>query len=212
MGTRPFNDWYQEWSNYAKRANVDEKTQMYAFRRNLPHPLHQKLLGISPQPTTLDGLAEKAREFDRLYHLYGNPLFTGQRSGRGANVRATTMGQEEGQATSINLFTGYDQTPGTMGKISKEEKDRRFKEKLCFYCGKQGHRAKDCRAKKAAQGGARPGPRRDTKARGLTAQDPEKQEEEPSSSYEDTTHVSRFYTNNRFDIIRPKSAPVNEDF
>jgi hypothetical protein len=28
--------------------------------------LHHKIMGVSPQPTTLEGLAEKARKFDRL--------------------------------------------------------------------------------------------------------------------------------------------------
>jgi hypothetical protein len=32
-------------------------------------------------------------------------------------------------------------------KISKEEREKRFRDKLCLYCGKPGHVAKDCRAK-----------------------------------------------------------------
>jgi hypothetical protein len=215
MGNRAFNEWYQEWSNYASRAGVDAKTKMFAFRQNLPAALHQKILGVTPQPDTLDALAEKAREFDRLWRLYNRPAFSGPRSGQRDrnNVRSTTMGQEDGQSTQINLFTGHDQSP-VIGKISKEEKDRRFKAKLCFYCGKPNHMAKDCRTKKSAQSGSRPGPRKDTKARGLSAQDSEMQEEAEGSSpsYEDQTHISRFYTNNRYEIIRPKSAPVNEDF
>lgn len=211
MGTRPFNEWYQEWSNYAARSECDDKTKMFSFRQNLPPALHQKLLGVTPQPTTLDGLAEKARDFDHLWRLYNRPAFTGQ-GRRGANVRATTMGQEEGQSSQINAFTNNDQTTA-VGRISKEEKDRRFKDKLCFYCGKPNHRAKDCRTKKSTQTGSRPGPRKDTKARGLTAQDTDNKEEEDSSpAYEDQTHISRFYSTNRYDILRPKSTPVNEDF
>jgi Retrotransposon gag protein len=51
---RPFNEWYQEWSTHASRAGVDESTRMYAFRVNLNQGLHTKLLGLSPQPATLN--------------------------------------------------------------------------------------------------------------------------------------------------------------
>ena len=67
MGSRPFNEWYQEWSTHANRANVDERTKMYAFRKLIPEPLHAKLLGLSPPPDTLTALVEKSREFDRLW-------------------------------------------------------------------------------------------------------------------------------------------------
>jgi hypothetical protein len=31
MGSREFNEWYQEWSMHTRHANVDEQTRMYAF-------------------------------------------------------------------------------------------------------------------------------------------------------------------------------------
>jgi hypothetical protein len=94
MGNRPFNDWYQEWSTYASRAGVDDNTKMYAFRRALPMALHSKILGVSPQPATLDALVEQARQFDRIWRLYQTPSFTGQKP-RGANTRGVTTGQED---------------------------------------------------------------------------------------------------------------------
>src|SRR5882757_3039253 len=208
MGARPFNEWYQEWSNWATRAAVDEKTKMYAFRRNIPQALHAKILGVSPQPTTLEGLATKAREFDRLYRLYNNPKFGDQRP-RQRNVRGATTEHDDAQTAQINLYTGDE--PGPMlGKISKAEKDRRFKEKLCFYCGKPNHMAAQCRGKKSTRGTAGPGPRRDARTRALTQDANYDTKDQPSPSYEDSTHVSRFF--HASDILRPKSAPVNEDF
>jgi hypothetical protein len=73
MGQKPFNEWYQEWSNYAKKAGVDKKTRMYAFHRAIPQALHGKILEVKPQPATLDTLAETARDFDRLWWLYNTP-------------------------------------------------------------------------------------------------------------------------------------------
>ena len=46
---------------------------MYAFRKNLNPSLHQKIIQITPQPTTLAGLVDKARDLDRNWCLYGGP-------------------------------------------------------------------------------------------------------------------------------------------
>ncbi len=67
MGGRPFNEWYQEWSTYASCSRANEETKMFAFRKALPQALHQKIIGVSPQPMTLDDLAEKAREFNHIW-------------------------------------------------------------------------------------------------------------------------------------------------
>jgi len=68
-----FGEWYQEWSRYARRANVDEATKIYAFRRALDTALHNKLLQLSPMPTTLARLVEKAREFDKNWRTFAGP-------------------------------------------------------------------------------------------------------------------------------------------
>jgi len=70
---REFGEWYQEWSRYARRANMDEATKMYAFRRALDTALHNKLLQLSPMPTILAGLVEKAREFDKNWCTFAGP-------------------------------------------------------------------------------------------------------------------------------------------
>jgi len=84
IGTRDFATWFQEWSTEARRARVDETTQMWAFRCNLPTILQQKLLTLSPQPTTLDTLIEKAQEFDRNWQIFRRPSGTSTR-GQGSS-------------------------------------------------------------------------------------------------------------------------------
>jgi hypothetical protein len=37
---------------------------MYAFRKNLNPALHQKIIQITPQPTTLVALVDKAQDLD----------------------------------------------------------------------------------------------------------------------------------------------------
>ena len=176
MGTRPFNEWYQDWSTYAARSGANEETQMFAFRKALPMALHQKIIGVSPQPTTLADLVEKAREFDRVWRLYSNPAFT-----RNSGPRNRAMTTEDDHIQANATTTPRPQ----MGKISKEEKDRRFKEKLCFYCGKANHTARECRVKKSqfAQGSTnrRPQstrPRQDFRARATVTQEPTYEEGE----------------------------------
>jgi len=73
MGSREFNEWYQEWSMYARRANIDEQTRMYAFRKNLNQLLHQKIILMSPQPTTMTALVEAARGLDKNWRMFAGP-------------------------------------------------------------------------------------------------------------------------------------------
>ena len=131
QGNRPFQEWYQEWSTHATRARVDATTKMYAFRRMLNRSLHDKLLGVSPAPATLEGLVAKAREFDRLYHLYQSPAFRG---GGGFTRPAKTRGiTTEGEdALQVNLYQGepgersnFGRSPSNSsnprGPLTKEE-------------------------------------------------------------------------------------------
>ena len=150
MGVRPFSEWYQEWSTYAARSGANEETQMFTFRKALPMALHQKIMGITPQPTTLEGLADKVREFDRIWRLYNNPAFTNSNRSRGPSNRALTTADEELTQVYATAFHGASK-PQVGGKLSKEEKDHHFKEKLCFYCGRPNHTAKECRTKASAQ-------------------------------------------------------------
>jgi hypothetical protein len=62
--SKEFNVWHQEWSQYACCSQVDKATKMYAFRKNLNLSLYQKIIQITPQPTTLAALVNKARDLD----------------------------------------------------------------------------------------------------------------------------------------------------
>ena len=116
----------------------------------------------------------------------------------GAQVNATTS-----QHPQLN-----------MGKISKEEKDRRFKEKLCFYCGRPNHTAKECRIKKSQfqsnQSSCPSKPRQDFRACATVAQE-ESYEETPEEHPAQIAAI--FYdSQSQFTESRPHSVPVNEDF
>ena len=176
--------------------------------------LHEKILTVHPQPTTLKDLVEKASALDQIWRMYCPP---GGRT-HGFNTCTMTTGQED--EAQINLFQPKegDRHPSgntaTVGKVSRQEKDCCFKEKLCFYCGKPGHQVRDCRVKKSQSVGRRPRQRHDTRTRLLTTEETKPQEEGGPTDYDNSNVLlSWFYTDvNRYDILRPKSVPIDLDF
>ena len=200
QGNRPFNEWYQTWYTHASRAGVDENTKMFAFRRNLNQALHNKIIALSPQPRTLAALVEKARDFDRVWHLYNSPAFTQRPSGM--RIRATTQ-EDPPPATQINALSAPNMK---REKISKEERDRRFQNKLCLYCGKPNHFAKECRQKKMNAQGRRPGIPPNVRA--TTSQ--ETTEEAPPPEAQLSFLRAATPDTDPYGILRPKSAP--QDF
>jgi len=158
---REFGEWYQEWSRYARRANVDEATKMYAFRRALDTALHNKLLQLSLMPTTLAGLVEKAREFDKNWRTFAGPTRGFQRR----NPRIREISEEESEINAFSRPSPFGQNRGRgcrrgcgrgrgRGRLSPEERKRRIDNHLCLYCGIAGHIAANC----TALPNTRPGP------------------------------------------------------
>jgi len=126
---------------------------MYAFRQCINSALQQKLVALSPQPATLPDLVDKARDLDRSFRMFAPQTYTPSTGGRGRGrftprIRAI---KEEEPTTEINATHGRGQIRGhgcgtlfRQGKLSLEEREHRFKEKLCMYCGKPGHIATNC--------------------------------------------------------------------
>ncbi len=199
QGARRFNDWYQEWSTFATRSGANDDTKIFAFKRNLNNGIHQKLLGVSPMPTTLADLVSKAREFDRAYEIYQSQNPRGPRPPPPARNRNLVTDE-----TQINA--AVPQRPKPFGKLTAEEKDRRFKNKLCLYCGKPGHMARACNKKK--ENDARP--RNPVTARATTTQEEAPLDDEDDSS----SHVASLYHDVYAGTLptRPFSAPIPEDF
>jgi len=97
MGNREFNEWYQDWSMHARRANIDEQTCIYAFRKNLNQSLHQKIVQMSPQPADMTALVQAARDLNKNWHMFAGP----QRSGtRHPTIRAV----DDKPMPEINAF------------------------------------------------------------------------------------------------------------
>jgi hypothetical protein len=136
MGNREFNEWYQDWSMYARQANVDEQTRMYAFRRNLNQSLHQKIVQMSPQPATMADLVKAARDLDKNWCMFAGPIRSGLCC---PNIRAL----DNKPNPEINAFQGK---PKKWGKLTLEERKHCMDNNLCLYCGEPRHKAQDCQA------------------------------------------------------------------
>jgi len=127
---------------------------MYAFRNCINSALQQKLVALSPQPATLPDLVDKARDLDRSFRMFTPRSYitsTGGGRGRGCFTPRIQAIEEEEPTVEINATCGCGQFRGCsrgssfcQGRLSLEERERRFKEKLCMYCGKPGHIATNC--------------------------------------------------------------------
>jgi hypothetical protein len=127
MGDCPFLEWYQEWSSHASRAEANEITKIHAFKSVIPGDLHNKLIAMTPQPTTLDGLVNAARELDQAMQLYHPAVNPSHATPSHASASRPRLTEEERAYCALN--------------------------NQCFYCEKPGHRAANCRFKQQAQGG-----------------------------------------------------------
>jgi len=127
---------------------------MYAFRQCINAALQQKLVALSPQPATLPDLVDKAQDLDRSFRMFTPRSYTpsmGGGRGRGRFTPRIQSIEEEEPTAEINAtrrrgqFRGHSHgTSFRQGKLSPEEREHRFREKLCMYCGKPGHVATNC--------------------------------------------------------------------
>src|SRR6266404_3046976 len=198
QGARQFNEWYQEWSTFATCSGANEDTKIFAFKRNLNNGIHQKLLGVSPTPTTLADLVSKAHKFDHAYEIYQSQNPRGPRPPPSAKNRNLVTDETQINAT-------VPQHPKPFGKLTAEEKDHHFKNKLCLYCGKSGHMARACRKKQESDGE----PRNPVTTRATTTQ-----EEAPLDDDDSSSHVTSLYHDVYTGTLptHPFSAPIPEDF
>jgi len=126
---------------------------MYAFCRALDTALHNKLLQLSPMPTTLARLVEKAREFDKNWRTFTGPT----RGFRRQNPHIREILEEESEINAFPQPSPFGQNRGrgrghgcgcgrSCGKLTPEERKRRIDNNLCLYCGIPRHIAINCTA------------------------------------------------------------------
>jgi len=146
QGNREFNKWYQEWSQHACCANVDENTKMFTFHNAINSAISNKIASQSPQPATLAELVEHARDLNQNWRMYTKPLGNQGTQCQGCCPHICELSVENSNA-EINTTQGQRRTPFKKhGRLTPEQHQYRFDNNLCMYCGKQGHKAIDCKA------------------------------------------------------------------
>jgi len=90
---------------------------------------YTKIAWCFPYTYHLSRPSIQSREFDRAYEIYQSQNPRGPRPPPPARNRNLVTDE-----TQINA--AVPQRPKPFGKLTAEEKDRRFKNKLCLYCGK----------------------------------------------------------------------------
>lgn len=206
MGNRPFSEWYQEWSTHASRSGANEETKMFCFRQNLPNALHQKILGVSPTPTTLTRLVELAKDFDQNWRMYNNSASTSS-SRRDRRPNARSMNPEDPENPTISLA---DFPPRKeFKKLTQAEKDKRRAENRCLYCNAQGHWQDKCPVKPRNKNRFRSNRPAPPRTRAL--QPDEEPPEAPAQDFE-TPSVSRLYHDPDTLFTIPESDLPDPDF
>ena len=138
QGDREFNEWYQEWSQHARRANVGANTLMFTFRNALNEGINNRIASQSPQPATLAELVERARDLDRYWRMYAKP--SNNRDSRHINELSGDYSPTDINATQLSSY----ETPIQRKRLTQEQRHYRKENNLCFYCGNGGHSAGGC--------------------------------------------------------------------
>jgi hypothetical protein len=96
---------------HARQVNVNEQTQMYAFRKNLNQSLYQKIVQMSPQPNTMTDLVKATQDLDKNWHMFAGPL-------RSRSCHLGIRALDDKPNPEINAFQGK---PKKWGKLTPDE-------------------------------------------------------------------------------------------
>ena len=137
-----------EFSRLSSFLDLNEKALMLIFFNGLKSEIKSHISYFG-RPTTLPDFIRVASEVDaRIYE--SNKL----RYSRPTSYRdSPTVVQSSDDPEPMDLdAVRTNPAPDARGpgrKLTKEERDHRFENNLCLYCGKAGHKVKDCYGVKA---------------------------------------------------------------
>lgn len=139
----------------AARSGIKENIPLIGyFRVGIKHALMQKIYAIEYVPTTIEGWYTKASTFENNWKM-ANAVHDNNTSNSYQKPRYDGYQRNTYQKTGRNIYKPrkINNLEINRTELSKEERDRYFKEALCFECGQKGHRAFNCPQR---QGPSRP--------------------------------------------------------
>ena len=125
--------YYTRFRAIAINTGFDQEAQISAFRNGLSDDIKDILATSLEEPNDLEALVSIAIKIDT--RLYDRKMEKEART-RLPAISAVSVGPV--QASELNPVQLKN------GKLTKFERERRIKLKLCLYCGEAGHNLKDC--------------------------------------------------------------------
>ncbi|RDB14615.1 Retrotransposon-derived protein PEG10 [Hypsizygus marmoreus] len=157
----------------ASHLDMTEQTKISRFMKGLKPSVKDHLVTIVNRPLTLEeweplvisidsnlhqrdierrlegnsnaknGFAKKKKEKDLSYNTTNSAMYV--------PPGATTAPSSDVVPMDVDAIT-TSTSSAPRGKLTPAERDLRFKNKLCLYCGKPNHVVNDCNARKAKHG------------------------------------------------------------
>ena len=162
------------FNRLATLVQWDEKALIFAFYRALPPRIKDEMSRVG-RPSTLRALKELARTLDARHWRRQEEIKqetrnksssshdnqskskksapnTSSSSSKSISTPSRPSGSNNSSSTPKKPAEDLTGKLGKDGKLTREERQRRFDNNLCLFCGSTGHKVTDC--KKATKGRA----------------------------------------------------------
>ena len=134
------------------------------FYSGLPDRIKDEISRIG-KPRTLDGLRAIAQEIDARYWERKEEVARQNKTSTSTSTNTNTTSKSSGKSEKSKSSSGNSAQPssssdpapkkpgktpklsdklGKDGKLTSEERKRRFEQNLCMFCGGSSHKAKEC--------------------------------------------------------------------
>lgn len=171
-----------QFARLATQTRWGQEALRYQFYRGLPDRIKDRISEVG-KPTNLHALRTLAQQIDHRYwerkterSREGGNSGNKPKSDKPADNKSASTGSSDnksqakasgsksdnsasrsnqGQQKNDKPPKPYADKLGKDGKLTPEERQRRFTNNLCLFCGKAGHSAKDCRQKNSSAAKAR---------------------------------------------------------
>ena len=181
-----------EFNRLAIQTGWDESVLRHRYYSGLAERI-KDIMGQQGKPSTLDAMKvlahsidarywERSREKSRNDKGKSDSGKTDQKSdkktpasGSNNSNQKNTQNKSAKPASSSGNSASLSDKLGKDGKLTPQERQRRFENNLCMFCGKMGHMAKDCPKSSSSA----------SKAKGRAAQAKEKEKESPPDPKKD---------------------------
>ncbi|GLB42514.1 hypothetical protein LshimejAT787_1105290 [Lyophyllum shimeji] len=159
----------------ASHLDMTEQTKISRFMKGLKPIIKDHLVNIVDRPSTLEAWEPFIISVDTNLHQreverrleHGNSYH--KRHTKDFNTTAYVPSKTVAPSSSLDVVpmdidaitpstsaTTTSRPSAPRGKLTAAEREDRFKNNLCLYCGRSGHAVKDCRTRAAKHGTADP--------------------------------------------------------